>query len=75
VSEKTVKRANARTPVRANGSHAQRTFKREAFYIYEDQLDYLRRLAERETAAGRGLTISLLVREAIDAYIEKQRKK
>jgi hypothetical protein len=61
-----------RTPVRPNG---KRIITRNSFEIYEDQMDALRRLAFEDKMAGKGGSQSAMVREAIDAYLEKRKNK
>jgi hypothetical protein len=56
-------RANARTPVRQNG---KRIITRNAFEIYEDQMDALRKLSLEEKMNGKLGSMSAMVREAID---------
>lgn len=62
----------ARIPVRPNG---KRIITRNSFEIYEDQMDALRRLAFEDKMAGKGGSQSAMVREAIDTYLEKRKKK
>jgi hypothetical protein len=62
-------RANARTPVRPNG---KRIITRNAFEIYEDQMDRLRKLSLEEKMNGRLGSMSAMVREAIDSYLQKK---
>jgi hypothetical protein len=62
-------RANARTPVRANG---KRIITRNSFEIYEDQMDSLRRRAMEEKMEGRLGSMSAMVRAAIDEYLHKK---
>jgi hypothetical protein len=62
-------RANARTPVRPNG---KRIITRNAFEIYEDQMDRLRKLSLEEKMNGKLGSMSAMVREAIDAYLQKK---
>jgi hypothetical protein len=62
-------RANARTPVRPNG---KRIITRNAFEIYEDQMDRLRKLSLEEKMNGKLGSMSAMVREAIDVYLEKK---
>jgi hypothetical protein len=58
----------ARTPVRPNG---RRIITRNAFELYEDQMDSLRRLAMDEKLNGRLGSMSAMVREAIDTFLKK----
>ena len=57
---------NARTPVRAIG---KRIITRNAFEIYEDQMDRLRKLSLEDKMNGKLGSMSSMVREAIDAYL------
>jgi hypothetical protein len=62
-------RANARTPVRPNG---KRIITRNAFEIYEDQMDRLRKLSLEEKMDGKLGSMSAMVREAIESYLQKK---
>jgi hypothetical protein len=62
-------RAIARTPVRPNG---KRIITRNAFEIYEDQMDRLRKLSLEEKMNGKLGSMSAMVREAIDSYLQKK---
>jgi hypothetical protein len=62
-------RANARTPVRPNG---KRIITRNAFEIYEDQMDTLRKLSLEEKMNGKLGSMSTMVRDAIDSYLQKK---
>jgi hypothetical protein len=62
-------RANARTPVRPNG---KRIITRNAFEIYEDQMDTLRKVSREEKMNGKLGSMSAMVREAIDSYLQKK---
>jgi hypothetical protein len=62
-------RVNARTPVRANG---KRIITRNSFEIYEDQMDALRKLSLQEKMEGKLGSMSQMVREAIDTYLQKK---
>ncbi len=62
-------RANARTPVRPNG---KRIITRNAFEIYEDQMDRLRKISLEEKMNGKPGSMSAMVREAIDSYLQKK---
>lgn len=64
-------RANARTSELPNG---KRIITRNSFEIYEDQMDSLRRLAYKEKMEGKIGSMSQMVREAIDTFLEKRRK-
>ena len=60
-------RANARTPERAAG---RRIITRNSFEIYEDQMQSLRTRALQEKMAGKLSSMSRMVREAIDRYLQ-----
>jgi hypothetical protein len=60
-------RANARTPVRPFG---KRIITRNAFEIYEDQMDRLRKLSLEEKMNGKLGSMSAMVRDAIDSYLQ-----
>jgi hypothetical protein len=62
-------RVNARTPVRPNG---KRIITRNAFEIYEDQMDRLRKLSLEEKMNGKLGSMSAMVREAIDSYLQNK---
>jgi hypothetical protein len=62
-------RANARTPVRPNG---KRIITRNAFEIYEDQMNSLRKLSLEEKMNGKLGSMSAMVRDAIDSYLQKK---
>jgi hypothetical protein len=68
-NQATPERANARTPVRPNG---KRIITRNAFEIYEDQMDMLRKLSLEEKMNGKLGSMSAMVREAIDSYLQKK---
>jgi hypothetical protein len=60
-------RANARTNVRPNG---KRIITRNSFEIYEDQMDLLRKLSIQEKMDGKLGSMSAMVRNAIDSYLQ-----
>ena len=62
-------RANARTPERHNG---KRIIARNAFEIYDDQMSSLRKLSLQEKMEGKLGSMSSMVREAIDDYLQKR---
>jgi hypothetical protein len=62
-------RPNDRSPERAQ---KKRIITRNSFEIYEDQMEALRRLAYKEKLEGRVGSMSAMVREAIDTYINNQ---
>ncbi len=61
--------STARTPVRP----ARRQMIRHPFELYMDQLDALRNLAETQRRRGEPSSMSRMVREAIDRYLDEQR--
>ncbi len=68
-NQTTPERANARTPVRPNG---KRIITRNAFEIYEDQMDRLRKISLEEKMNGKLGSMSAMVREAIDVYLQQK---
>ncbi len=62
-------RVNARTYQRPNG---KRIITRNSFEIYEDQMDSLRKLSIQEKMDGKLGSMSNMVREAIDTYLQKR---
>src|SRR3954451_17665626 len=52
-----------------------RTYVRRTFDIYDDQLAYLTRASLQDRLNGGERSMNSMVRAAIDAYIEKHRKK
>ena len=68
-NQATPERANARSSVRPNG---KRIITRNAFEIYEDQMDSLRKLSFEEKMDGKLGSMSAMVRDAIDAYLQKR---
>lgn len=61
-------RPNVSTPQRPN---VRRIITRNSFEIYEDQMDDLRREAYEEKLVGGTGSMSKMVRDAIDTYLEK----
>jgi hypothetical protein len=68
-TQTTPERVNARTPVRPNG---KRIITRNSFEIYEDQMDALRKLSLQDKMEGKLGSMSQMVREAIDAYLNEK---
>jgi hypothetical protein len=64
----TTERSNAPTSVRPN---SKRIITRNSFEIYEDQMDSLRRLSYQEKMDGKLGSMSNMVREAIDDYLQR----
>jgi len=61
---------NVPTPHRPN---VRRIITRNSFEIYEDQMDDLRREAYEEKLQGGIGSMSKMVRDAIDTYLEKRK--
>jgi hypothetical protein len=61
----------ARTPDRP-GRLTKRHMIRHAFELYMDQLDRLRELADEQRRRGEPASMSRMVREAIDRYLDDQ---
>jgi hypothetical protein len=70
VSRHIPERPNVPTPHRPN---ARRIITRNSFEIYEDQMDDLRREAYEEKLQGGMGSMSKMVRDAIDTYLEKRK--
>ena len=64
-------RANAPTPERRS---VRRIITRNSFEIYEDQMDALRRYSFEEKLQGGMGSMSKMVREAIDQYLQKKKR-
>ena len=62
-------RENARTPVRLSG---KRIITRNSFEIYEDQMDALRKLSLQDKMQGKLGSMSQMVRDAIDTYLQQK---
>jgi hypothetical protein len=62
-------RANAPTDQRPNG---KRIITRNSFEIYEDQMDSLRKISYQEKIEGKLGSMSSMMREAIDNYLQKR---
>jgi hypothetical protein len=63
-------RSPVRSPDRPIG---KRIITRNAFEIYEDQIDALRQLSYEEKIEGKPGSMSSMVREAIDEYLRKRK--
>lgn len=61
-------RVNTRSTVRKK----KRIITRNSFEIYEDQMDSLRKLSLGEKMEGRPGSMSAMVRDAIDTYLQKK---
>ncbi len=66
-------RPSGRTPVLP--VPGRRTMRRHPFEIYDDQYQTLRSISLEEKLQGGLGSMSAMVRDAIDAFIEKQQKK
>jgi hypothetical protein len=62
-------RENARTPVHPSG---RRIITRNSFEIYEDQMDALRKLSLQDKMQGKLGSMSQMVRDAIDTYLQNK---
>lgn len=62
-------RANARTTERPN---VKRIITRNSFEVYEDQMESLRKLSFQDKMEGKLGSMSAMVREAIEAYLQKR---
>src|SRR5579863_1029367 len=67
--QKQPERVNDRTSDRPNG---KRIITRNSFEIYEDQMESLRKLSFQDKMAGKLGSMSAMVREAIETYLEKR---
>ena len=63
------------TPPVPVAAPAGRRYIRRTFDYYEDQIAYLTKASLEERLAGGEGSMNAMVREAIDAFIEKRRKK
>ena len=70
VSYQIPERPNVPTPHRPN---VRRIITRNSFEVYEDQMDELRREAFEEKLSGGMGSMSRMVRDAIDTYLEKRK--
>ena len=70
VSYQIPERPNVPTPNRPN---VRRIITRNSFELYEDQMDELRREAYEEKLSGGMGSMSKMVRDAIDTYLEKRK--
>jgi hypothetical protein len=62
-------RPNDPTPVRPN---AKRIITRNSFETYEDQMDSLRKFSYEDKLEGKLGSMSKMVRDALDEYIQKR---
>jgi hypothetical protein len=67
--QQVLERANATTDQRPNG---KRIITRNSFEIYEDQMGSLRMLSYQEKMEGKLGSMSSMVREAIDNYLQNK---
>ena len=67
--QQVTERANALTDKRPNG---KRIITRNSFEIYEDQMDSLRKISYKEKMEGKLGSMSSMVREAIDNYLQNK---
>src|SRR5258706_14596254 len=69
-SERTKKRSEYRTDMRTDKLPIKRKTKRYSFEFYDDQLTGLKNLKHRVEAAGENITLSEMVRQAVDTYLK-----
>ncbi len=69
-SERTEKRSEYRTDIRTDRLPIKRKTKRYSFEFYDDQLTGLKNLKHRVEAAGENITLSEMVRQAVDTYLK-----
>ena len=62
------------TKATTTAQNVDRRYVRRTFDLYEDQLAYLTRASLEERLAGGEGSMNSMVREAIDAYIDKKRR-
>ncbi len=71
--EQRTQKANARVSVDANTrSGERRKISRASFEVYDDQVNRLRRKSLEEKLNGGTLSMSEMVRDAIDRYLSEQ---
>ncbi len=71
--EQQTQKANARVSVDANTrSGERRKISRASFEVYDDQVNRLRRRSLEEKLNGGTLSMSEMVRDAIDRYLSEQ---
>jgi hypothetical protein len=71
-SERTEKRTVYRAENRSESLPTKRRTKRYSFEFYQDQLDTLKRLKARCAQSGEQITLSEIVRHALDRYLRDQ---
>jgi len=69
---RTVVRTDGRMTDRTPGRSARRTILRHSFEVYNDQIELLRRVSLEAKLAGDELSMSEMVREALDAYLTRK---
>jgi len=83
LSKPATERPNARTPERANESTPERAnatpqkaisrkIKRHSYEFYEDQIQELKRRQLKQLVNGKDVSLSAMVRQALDEYLQKQ---
>ena len=73
--DQTIRRPDVTATRLPDDATIRRKIKRESMNFYEDQLKYLRDYSLQEKIKGKQLGVSEMVRDAIDAYIEKIKEK
>jgi hypothetical protein len=71
-SERSENRTEARTENRSDGLPTKRKTRRYSFEFYDDQLLRLKRLKYRVEMSGENITLSVMVRQAVDHYLKEQ---
>lgn len=69
---RTPERVNARSGERPNSRTGERKIVRHSFNIYADQIDALRRLVAQKALQQHSVSLSDLVREAIDDLLNQK---
>ncbi len=64
---------NARTPEQANTRTGERPIKRQSYNVYQDQHQALTRIEAKSRLSGKPITISDMVRKAIEDYLSNQK--
>ena len=73
VNARTPEHANRRADEQANARTGKRLIKRQSYNVYEDQHWQLQQLEAGRALSGNPIPISVMVRQALDDYLNKQR--
>ncbi len=71
-SERSEIRTEERTENRSDVLPVKRRTRRYSFEFYDDQLTRLKRLKYRVEMSGENITLSVMVRQAVDQYLKEQ---